>query len=1064
MPNAYSEDALVEQPAIELLRDGLKWDHVCAYEETHGEDGLLGRENRSEVVLRSHLLTALNKLNPSVSQEAIFQTLEEVCRDRSSMSPVAANREVYELLKSGHKVSIHDAEGNPLSEVVRIVDWNDPLNNDFLVVNQLWVTGTMYTRRPDAVGFVNGIPLLLCEFKKPSENVYSAFEDNLRDYKDAIPQLLWYNAVILLSNGSESKVGTLTSEWEHFGDWKRINDEGEKGVISLDTALQGVCEKTRFLNLVENFVLYSDAKGGTAKLLAKNHQFLGVNRAVAAVVRLSASIARLPFTSGRGVGGEGKTQADLRRLGVFWHTQGSGKSYSMIFFAQMVLRKLPGNWSFVVVTDRTDLDDQIYKNFANCGVLKKECQAESAENLKQLLTEDHRYIFTLIQKFKTDENGTYPELSDRSDIIVITDEAHRSQYDTLALNMRRALPNAAFIGFTGTPLMAGEEKTREVFGDYVSVYDFKQSIEDGATVPLYYENRIPELELVNESLDEDLARLLEDAELDEAQEKKLEREFKREYHLITRDDRLDAVAEDIVQHFLGRGHLGKAMVVSIDKVTAVKMYDRVTAAWASELNDLKEQLKKTLPVDNDELVSRIRYMEETDMAVVVSQGQNEVDDFRKKGLNIASHRKRMLDEDLETDFKNPQSNLRIVFVCAMWTTGFDVPSCSTIYVDKPMKNHTLMQTISRANRVFGDKISGTIVDYAGVFRNLQKALAIYGQGRGGGEFPVLEKSELVKVLKKSFRELTAFFKEMDVSFKAMLATSGFEAVSSIENAVDAILEDEERKKDFISRANHIRRLYKAILPDTRAEKFQARCALVKAMHDRIRKAGEPVDITHVIGDIEKLLDESISPRGYEIHDPKEVVNLAQIDFEKLRKKFKQMKKGIQLERLKAAIEAKLFEMMLLNKSRIHLYDKYQEMIAAYNSGSKNLEELLVDLIKITQELDEEEKRTVREGLTEEELAVFDLLTRPEPALTKAQEVEVKKVARELLVRLRREKLVLDWRKKQQTRASVKLCIEEELDSLPEIYTASIFSKKSDLVYQHVYDSYFGAGQSLYQCA
>jgi len=1043
MSNAYSEDALVEQPAIELLRDGLKWDHICAYEETHGEDGLLGRENRSEVVLRPRLLNALNELNPSVSKESIFQTLEEVCRDRSSMSPVAANREVYELLKSGRKLTVHDAEGNPLNEVVRIVDWNDPLNNDFLVVNQLWVTGAMYTRRPDAVGFVNGIPLLLCEFKKPSENVYSAFEDNLRDYKDAIPQLLWYNAVILLSNGSESKVGTLTSEWEHFGDWKRINDEGEKGVISLDTALQGVCEKTRFLNLVENFVLYSDAKGGTAKLLAKNHQFLGVQNAVQSVREL---------------------EVNQGQLGVFWHTQGSGKSYSMIFFAQMVLRKLPGNWSFVVVTDRTDLDDQIYKNFANCGVLKKECQAESAEHLKQLLTEDHRYIFTLIQKFKTDENGTYPELSDRSNIIVITDEAHRSQYDTLALNMRRALPNAAFIGFTGTPLMAGEEKTREVFGDYVSVYDFKQSIEDGATVPLYYENRIPELELINASLDEDLARLLEDAELDEAQEKKLEREFKREYHLITRDDRLDAVAEDIVQHFLGRGHLGKAMVVSIDKVTAVKMYDRVKAAWDSELNDLKAQLKRTSPVGASELVSRIQTMEETDMAVVVSQGQNEVDDFRQKGLDIASHRKRMLDEDLETAFKNPQSHLRIVFVCAMWTTGFDVPSCSTIYVDKPMKNHTLMQTISRANRVFGDKISGTIVDYAGVFRNLQKALAIYGQGRGGGEFPVLEKSELVKVLKRSFRELTAFFKEMGISFNAMLATSGFEAVSSIENAADAILEDEERKKDFISRANHIRRLYKAILPDTRAEKFQARCALVKAIHDRIRKAGEPVDITHVIGDIEKLLDESISPRSYEIHDPKEVVNLAQIDFEKLRKKFKQMKKGIQLERLKAAIEAKLFEMMLLNKSRIHLYDKYQEMIADYNSGSKNLEELLIDLIEITHELNEEEKRTVREGLTEEELAVFDLLTQPEPTLTKAQEVEVKKIARELLVRLRREKLVLDWRKKQQTRALVKLCIEEELDSLPKVYTDSIFLKKADLVYQHVYDSYFGAGQSLYECA
>ncbi len=726
MTSDYSEDSLVEQPAIELFSE-LGWETANCFYEKFGEKGTLGRGTTSEVVLVPRLRAALLRLNPDLPSEAIELAIEELTRDRSIMSPANANREVYRLLKNGVKVSFRGKENEETVENVQVIDWNEPSNNDFFLASQFWVTGEMYKRRADLVGFVNGLPLVFIELKASHKRLEHAYRDNLRDYKNAIPQIFWYNGFIILSNGSQSKIGSMTAEWEHFAEWKKINSEGEEGIVSLETMIRGTCEPARFLDILENFMLFSEASGGIVKLVAKNHQYLGVNNATEALKQIEQN---------RG------------RLGVFWHTQGSGKSYSMVFFSQKVLRKIPGNFTFVIVTDRQELDKQIYKNFAGAGVVTEEqVQARGGEHLKQLLREDHRYIFTLIQKFRTEKNGSYPKLSDRKDIIVITDESHRTQYDTLALNMRNALPNAAFIAFTGTPLIVSEEKTKEVFGDYVSIYNFKQSVDDGATVPLYYENRIPELQLTNKELNEDLQRLIDEAELEEGQENKLEREFAREYHLITREDRLDKIAEDIVAHFMGRGYAGKAMVVSIDKATAIRMYDKVQKYWKKYLKDLRTKLVKCSESEKNELEKKIKFMEETDMAVVVSQSQNEVEDFKKKGLDITPHRWRMVKEDLDTKFKDPDDPFRIVFVCAMWMTGFDVPSCSTIYLDKPMRNHTLMQTIARANRVFRDKVNGLIVDYVGVFRNLQKALTIYGSGSGGGirdgETPVMDKSLLV---------------------------------------------------------------------------------------------------------------------------------------------------------------------------------------------------------------------------------------------------------------------------------------------------------------------------------
>jgi type I restriction enzyme R subunit len=910
----------------------------------------------------------------------------------------------------------------------------------------------MYKRRADLVGFVNGIPLLFVELKAAHKQIQTAYTGNLTDYKDTIPQLFWFNAFIILSNGSEAKVGSITSDWGHFNDWKKINSEGEEGVISLETVLRGTCEPIRFLNILENFLLFMEVRGGIVKVVPKNHQYLGVGNAMDALREI---------------------RSRKGRLGVFWHTQGSGKSISMIFFSQKVLRKVPGNWTFVVVTDRQELDDQIYKTFASAKVITEEhCQAESSKDLRRLLTEDHRFVFTLIQKFRTDDGSPHPVLSQRDDIIVITDEAHRSQYDTLALNMRNALPKASFLAFTGTPLIIGEEKTREVFGDYVSIYNFKQSVDDGATVPLYYENRIPELQLKDErAFKEGMDRLLEEAELDEAQENKLEREFSREYHLITRDDRLEKIAEDIVEHFTERGQLGKGMVVSIDKATAVKMYDKVRKYWKQKIDRLMKQMSKLSGPERQDVEKKISYMRETDMAVVVSSSQNEVAEMKKKGVDILPHRQRMVKEDLDTKFKDPDDLFRLVFVCAMWMTGFDVPSCSAIYLDKPMRNHTLMQTIARANRVFKDKVNGLIVDYVGVFRNLQRALAIYGSGSGGGvkpgEEPVKEKAELVAMLKTAIAQTVQFLKEVGVEVEPIIAAKGFERVKFLDEAVDAVLVNDTTKKRFINLSNTVNRIYKAILPDPEANEFVPVCALFRAIQLKIEALQPEADVSGVMEKVEDLLDESITAKGYVIREPvtpygkKKLIDLSEIDFKALKKEFVKERRRIEIEKLRGAINSFLEKMVRLNKTRVDYLEKFQQMIDEYNQGAANLEEFFERLLKFVKELQEEEKRGVSEGLSEEELAVFDLITKPEMKLTKKEEGQVKKVARELLQTLKRERLVLDWRKTQATRAAVRVAVEDKLDELPVVFTREIYTQKCNAVYQHIFESYYGEGRSVY---
>lgn len=1053
----YTEDQLVEQPAIGLFAS-LGWQTVSAMEETFGADGTLGRETKGEVVLLSRLRAALCKFNPALPPEAISNAVDELTRDRSAMSLEAANREIYRLLKDGITVSVPDhEEGGQKVQRLCVVDWGQPDNNDFLLVSQFSVVGSLYTCRPDLVGFVNGLPWVVIELKKPGVPARAAFTENLTHYKQQIPALFWSNALLIASNGTDSRVGSLTANWERFFEWKRIEREDEPRRVSLEVMLRGTCHPSRLLDLVENFTLFSEHKAGLIKIIGQNHQFLGVNNAIASMLE-----ARM-----RGHG----------RAGVFWQTQGSGKSFSMVFFAQKVLRKVQGNWTFVVVTDRVELDDQIAKTFKAAGAVSEaegdQCHAASGVHLRELLRGNHRYVFTLIHKFQTPEM-----LCERPDVIVLTDEAHRSQYDTLALNMRAALPKALFLAFTGTPLIAGEERTKEVFGDYVSIYDFQQSVEDGATVPLFYENRTPELELINPNLNDDIYRLIEDADLDPDQEARLEKRLGSHYDILTRDDRLETVAKDIVRHFLGRGFVGKALVVSIDKATALKMHDKVRKHWSAESQRVQKELgalaylpqneRETVTVrqKEQELKQRLAVLFDTDMALIVSPGQNEIAQMRALGLDIEPHRKRMNESQpaLDERFKDTDDPLRLVFVCAMWLTGFDAPSCSTIYLDKPMRNHTLMQTIARANRVFPGKHSGVIVDYANVFASLEKALSIYGAGKGG-QNPVQDKQRLVEELRHAVTEATGFCGSHNVSLAGIeqMATGSLERLQAVGAAVNALISPDPLRKEFLAHERLVSMLYHAVKPHPAALEFAGLAACLATIADTIRVTlnPEPPDISKILGDINGLLDESIAGMTIREQGPP-AFDLSKINFEVLAQRFKTSKqKNTELEVLKAAIRARLEKLIELNRTRVDFAEKFEALIESYNAGSRSIEDLYEELVRLSGSLTEEQQRHVRENMSEEELVIFDILTRPAPELTPEERSEVKKVARVLLGRLK-EVLVLNWRQKSSARAQLKMTIEDALDvGLPRAYNVALYKHKCSAVFEHVYESYPELNSGVY---
>lgn len=587
--------------------------------------------------------------------------------------------------------------------------------------------------------------MLFVELKNHNVEVENAFNENYRDYLDTIPQLFYHNAFIMFSNGLEARVGTIDSKWKFFHEWKRLT-ELDNGNIELPTMLRGICKKENFLDLLENYILYDRSDGKTVKIMARNHQYLGVNQAV-------EMYKNREYVNGK--------------LGVFWHTQGSGKSYSMLFLACKIRRKFVGSPTIVILTDREELNKQISDTFENCGVLgnvkAKSFIASSGDDLITKLKGNPSFIFSLIQKFnKPDAEPIYPD----HDIIVISDEAHRTQNGVFAENLLHLLPTANRIGFTGTPLLRDDNITARTFGGYVSIYDFKRAVDDKATVPLYYENRGERLkELKNPEINEEIASVLEQAgEIDASQQAKLEHEFAKEVHLLTAPKRLRIVAQDFVRHYSDLWTSGKAMVVCYNKVTCVRMYNYVQEYWQKEIEALEKLISNsTYQQEVQELKRKLEWMQQTEMAVIVSQEQNEIQIFRKWGLDILPHREKMEKRELDKEFKNTDNPLRVVFVCAMWLTGFDVKSLSCLYIDKPMKAHTLMQTIARANRVADGKDNGLIIDYIGIVKALRKALADYTaspEGGAGGNNPTIDKQELINHVLEQFLRQQFFLKSI----------------------------------------------------------------------------------------------------------------------------------------------------------------------------------------------------------------------------------------------------------------------------------------------------------------
>ena len=1010
-------------------------------------------------------------LNPGIPESAIDDALKQLCDKRQAMSSVAANREVDALIRDGVRVEFKDEQGRNRKERIKVIDFTDPTShhNQFLAVTQLWIQSTGAAakagyRRPDILLYINGLPLVFIELKNSNVKLRTAYDDNLTNYKADIPQLFLANALCVFSNGIETRVGSLTAEWEHFFHWLRPDDEKEKirreqirdDGTSAERFLAGLCPKDKLLDYLENFVLYHK---DTQKIIAQNHQFIGVNRGFDKFLR------REEF--------DGK-------LGVFWHTQGSGKSFSMIFYARKIFRKCEGNYSFVVVTDREDLDGQIYRNFLNTGTVRKAeaAQPKDSEQMRTFLGQNKRLVFTLIQKFRWPKGQKYPLLSDRDDIIVIVDEAHRTQYKSLAENMRAGLPKAQYLAFTGTPLLGRDRKTNEWFGDYVSEYNFSQSMDDGATVPLFYKKRVPEMHNQNEDLSEEFYEILEDENLDDAQQEKLEKKFATEMEVIKRDDRLDAIAEDIVYHFPRRGYLGKGMVITLDKFTAVKMHNKVQLRWKEEIKILRGRIKAS-PDEGEKrrLKKRVDYMKAVEMAVVVSDENGEEEKFDKKGIDIRPHRKRMnqLDangHDLEYNFKDPNDPLQLVFVCAMWLTGFDAPTVSTLYLDKPQKDHTLMQTIARANRVCSHKINGVekrngeVVDYYGVFKRLKKAIKDYGEGaEGSDDPPIKDKEELFRLLDEAIAQGKAFCSTKSVHIDKALETEDvFEKVGIFKEWADRLLYKDEWRKNFAVLENTITALYEASKPEILGQPVVRTVAVFQYLRGVIDSIIEQADIDSAVQKVGDLLDESLvvaegkvkeGKTAFKIEQNGKSWDLSKIDFDKLKDEFKKTEyKNIQIADLRAFLEKKLADMLNKNRTRRDFAERLQEIIDNYNAGSSSADADFAELVRFAEALREEEERHIRKGLTEDELELYDLLCKDK--MTQEEEKTVRLAAKALLKRLTEESpkvLVQDWFKDSQTRLAVRDEVGSVLNKhLPEAsYDKALFLLKRDRVFELTLD-------------
>ena len=1039
----YSENILVQESAGNLLHNELGWDVQFAYNtETLGKNGTFGRTSYNEILLFRYFKKALKEFNPWINDSQISEAQKILEQRLSSSSLLQINEEKYFLIRDGIPVTVKKPNGQTETKKATVIDFQNPEKNYFLAIKELKIHGDLYRRRTDIVGFVNGIPLLFVELKKNTVDVQNAYDDNYTDYLDTIPHLFYYNAFLMLSNGMEAKVGTLGSKFEFFHEWKRLAEEDE-GSVALETMLRGICKKENFLDLFENFILYDHSGGHTAKILARNHQYLGVNEAMKAYTARKLN--------------DGK-------LGVFWHTQGSGKSYSMVFFAKKVRRKMEGTPTFVILTDRDELNTQISDTFENCGLLGKNIKASkfmaaSGDDLVKKLQGNPSFIFTLIQKFnQPDEEPIYPE----HDIIIMSDEAHRSQYGIYADNMMKLLPTAARIGFTGTPLLSSDNITARTFGGYVSVYDFKRAVEDGATVPLYYENRGEKIEdLHNPEITEQILDAIEAADLDVDQQDKLEEEFAKEIHLLIAEPRLESIARDFVNHYSDLWTSGKAMFVCLNKVTCVRMYNYVQEYWAKEIEVLESKIKNASQQEAQELRRKLKWMQETEMAVVISQEQNEIQTFKEWHLDIKPHREKMEKRELDKEFKDSKNPLRIVFVCAMWLTGFDVKCLSCLYLDKPLKAHTLMQAIARANRVNEGKSNGLIIDYIGIVKALRKALADYTANVSGisGTDPTIDKKELISRITDTIGKAKIFLAEHDFDLESLIVAVGFAKLSYLQEAANAVCGTIENKKTYSTYASELNRLMKYIDRADITEHTRKQYESIAAIYAELQKKRKHVNTTNLMIEINSIISSYIEIQHMPITSNQETrrFDISAIDFGLLRTEFAKVKrKNLVMRDLEEIIQQKLDRMLFTNPERINYYERYQQIIMGYNAEQDRatIEKTFMDLMDLANQMNQEEQRYAREGFSsDEELSLYDMLFRDD--LSKNDIKKLKEVATTLLRKIKNRIAEIDhWTDKQETKAEIDNLIRNILYAeLPLCYDEISISTYRQRIYEYVYTRY-----------
>ena len=739
----------------------------------------------------------------------------------------------------------------------------------------------------------------------------------------------------------------------------------------------------------------------------------------------------------------------------------------MLFFAKKVRRKMTGTPTFVILTDRDELNTQISDTFENCGLLGKDIKASqyiatSGSDLVQKLKGNPSFIFTLIQKFnKPNEAPIYPD----HDIIIISDEAHRSQYGIFADNMMKLLPTAARIGFTGTPLLSSDNITARTFGGYVSVYDFKRAVEDGATVPLYYENRGEKIvDLQNPEITDQILDAIENADLDVNEQDKLEAEFAKEIHLLTAEPRLKSIARDFVRHYCDLWTSGKAMFVCLNKVTCVRMYNFVQEYWQEEIKALKENIKKVSQQEVQELERKLKWMQESEMAVVISQEQNEIQTFKKWDLDIKYHREKMEKRELDKEFKDSKNPLRVVFVCAMWLTGFDVKCLSCLYLDKPLKAHTLMQTIARANRVSEGKSNGLIVDYIGIVKALRKALADYtaNLGASSGADPTIDKEELIARIIEVIEKTREFLSQKEFDLEKLIGAVDFAKLASLQEAANAMCGSIEDKKIFTTYALELSRLVKYTDRNDITAQIRKQYEAIAAIHSELQKKRKHTNTTDLMIEIHKIINEHVKIADEPTLDSEAArrFDISAINFEMLHSEFAKVKtKNLAMKDLEEIIKQKLDSMLFSNPNRIDYYERYGQIIAEYNAEQDRatIEKTFMELMDLANQMSKEEQRYAREGFTsDEELSFYDMLFRDD--LGKNDIKKIKEVATTLLSKIKSKISELDhWSDKQETKAEVDNLIRDTLwGELPECYDDISISACREKIYEYVYMRYKSA--------